>query len=158
MKCRAVVVLTVKGRGNVVEAVIRPLLASSSTTAWTRRRPRRLGGDDARFWWVSCGKEGRVGDKCSAAPRAEVEKKLGEEMLGVYQLKGGGGCLVRHDTKEGGARQRQDLVAAAPGRAEHGRGKIAGSSFMAVMGRLRKKGEQDWGERKEVGPTPNEWC
>jgi hypothetical protein len=99
-----------------------------------------------------------VGDKCSAAPRAEVQKKLGEEMLGVYQLKGGGGVSGTAWHGGGRARQRQDPVAAAPGRAEHGRGKIAGSSFMAVIGRLRKKGEQAWGERKEVGPTPNEWC
>jgi hypothetical protein len=70
---------------------IRSLPVSSSTTTWTRRRLRCLGGDNARFWWLLCDEEGGVGEKCSTAPRAEAEEKLGEEMLDVHQLKGGGG-------------------------------------------------------------------
>jgi hypothetical protein len=68
-----------------------PLLVSSGTTAWTRCHLERLGGNDARFCWLLCGEEGGVGEKCSAAPRVEAEEKLGEEMLGAHQLKGGGG-------------------------------------------------------------------
>jgi hypothetical protein len=75
----------------VVVVAIRSLPVSSSTTTWTRCRLKCLGGDNARFWWLLCDEEGGVGEKCSTAPRAEAEEKLGEEMLGAHQLKGGGG-------------------------------------------------------------------
>jgi hypothetical protein len=103
-QCREMVVLTVKGGGNVVVMAILPLPASSDPTARIGRRPGRLGGDDARFWWLSCGEEGKVGDKCSAAPCVEAEKKLGEVVLGAHQLKGGGG--VRYSA----ARRREGPV------------------------------------------------
>jgi hypothetical protein len=98
------VVLTVKGGGNVVVMAILPLPASSDTTARIGRRLGRLGGDDARFWWLSCGEEGKVGDKCSAVPCVEAEKKLGDVVLGAHQLKGGGG--VRYSA----ARRREGPV------------------------------------------------
>jgi hypothetical protein len=39
---------------------------------------------------------------------------------------------------------------------EHGKGKLGGFGFVAVMGRLWKKGEWAQGERKGVGPALNE--
>jgi hypothetical protein len=126
--------------GNVVAAVIQSLPASSSTTTWTRRRPGRLGGDDARYWWLSCAKEGGVGDKCLAAPRAEAEKKLGEEMLSAHQLKGGGGGGVR--------------------RHRHGcdRGRRWSGDVAARAGRKQERGTRGpvWGKRKENGSGPSE--
>jgi hypothetical protein len=79
-QCRAVAVLTMNRGGNVMAVEIRPLPTSSGTTAWTRHRPGRLVGDGAQFWWLSCGEEGGVGERCSATPHAKAKEKLGEEM------------------------------------------------------------------------------
>jgi hypothetical protein len=57
--------------------------------------------------------------------------------------------MARH---EGGKGQS----VAGPGRGGARQGKIGGSGFIPVMGRLRKKGERALGERKEVGPALNE--
>jgi hypothetical protein len=129
----------------VVATMIQPLLMSSGTTVWTRRRPGRLGGDDAQFWWLSCGEEGGVGYKCLTAPRVEAEKKLGEEMLDVHQLKGGEGGVsgtVRH---EGGR-----------GRPAGGRGKTGGPVSWPLWASSRRKGNRPGEKKNRSGPNPNE--
>jgi hypothetical protein len=140
-QCRAVVVLIMKGGGNVVATMIQPLLMSSGTTVWTRRRPGRLGGDDAQFWWLSCGEEGGVGDKCLTAPRVEAEKKLGEEMLDVHQLKGGEGGVsgtVRHEGGRGRPVARE---------------KQGGPVSWPLWAGSRRKGNRPGEKKIEVGPT-----
>jgi hypothetical protein len=130
-----------KGGGNMVATMIQPLLMSSGTTVWTRRRPGRLGGDDAQFWWLSCGEEGGVGDKCLTAPRVEAEKKLGEEMLDVHQLKGGeggGSGTVRHEG----------------GRGRPAAGEKQGVRFHGRYGLAQEERGTGPGRKKiEVGPT-----
>jgi hypothetical protein len=143
-QCRAVVVLIMKGGGNVVATMIQPLLMSSGTTVWTRRRPGRLGGDDAQFWWLSCGEEGGVGDKCLTAPRVEAEKKLGEEMLDVHQLKGEEGGRVRY----GATRRREGPVG--------GRGKTGGPVSWPLWAGSRRKGNRPAEKKNRSGPNPNE--
>jgi hypothetical protein len=105
--CRAVAVLTMKGVGNVVAAAIWPLPTSSGTTAWTRHRLRSLGGNDTQIWWLSCGEESGVGEKCSVAPHVKVEEKLGEEMgqsqRTLVERRRGGPAMTRARARGPGA-------------------------------------------------------
>jgi hypothetical protein len=80
------------------------------------------------------------GDKCLAAPRAEAEKKLGEEMLSAHQLKGGGGG-GSGDTDMG-------VTEAGAGRVtwQRVRGGNRGGAHMGRSG----------GKRKENGSGPSE--
>jgi hypothetical protein len=87
-------------------------------------------GGALRQLWCSGGRpwlrEGKVGDKCSVAPRAEAEKKLGKEMLGAHQLKGGGG--VSGTTCHEGGRGRPTVGPGCGGAGSGGTrlGKIGG--------------------------------
>jgi hypothetical protein len=78
-------------------------------------------------------------------------------MCGLTECKGGEvSDTVWHEGERG-----RPTVGPGRGDTESGdvrQGKIGGSSFMAVLGQLRKKGERAWGERKEVGPASNEQC